>query len=113
MGHQGIAKGYQMILKRFEVPGMKKNCGKWVTDSGQQVKDPMILKFLLQSIESSEPNEVWQIDHQKICMRDSGYNQVLVIIDHFTNFAEVVPCIKASAEETYDHLIKRWRARHG
>ena len=56
---------------------MKKACEKWVTAclSCQQVKDPRKLGFLLQSIESSEINEVVQIDHQKICMTDSGYNQ--------------------------------------
>ena len=61
--------------------------------------------FPLQSIQSSEFNEVVQIDDQKICMTDSGYNQVLVMIDHFTKYVEVVPCIAASAEETCDHLI--------
>ena len=80
MGHQGIDKVYQRILKRFEWPGMKKACEKWVTAclSCQQVKDQWKLRFPLQSIESSEFNEVVQIDHQKICMTDSGYNQVLV-----------------------------------
>ena len=115
MGHQGIDKVYQRILKRFEWPGMKKACEKWVTAclSCQQVKDPRKLRFLLQSIESSEFNEVVQIDHQKICMTGSGYNQVLVMIDHFTKYAEAVPCITASAEETCDHLVDTWIARHG
>ena len=101
-GHQGIDKVYQRILKRFEWPGMKKACERWVTASlsCQQVKDPRKLRFPLQSIESSEFNEVVQIDHQKICMTDSGYNQVLVMIDHFTKYAEAVPCITPSAEET-------------
>ena len=115
MGHQGIDKVYQRILKCFEWPGMKKACEKWVTAclSCQQVKDPRKLRFPLQSIESSEFNEVVQIDHQKICMTDSGYHQVLVMIDHFTKYAEAVPCITASAEETCDHLINTWIARHG
>ena len=92
MGHQGIDKVYQRILKRFEWPGMKKACEKWVTAclSCQQVKDPRKLRFPLQSIESSEFNEVVQIDHQKICMTDNGYNQVLVMIDHFTKYAEAM-----------------------
>ena len=30
MGHQGIDKVYQRILKHFEWPGMKKACEKWV-----------------------------------------------------------------------------------
>ena len=115
MGHQGIDKVYQRILKSFEWHGMKKACEKWVTAclSCQQVKDPRKLRFPLQSIESSEFNKVVQIDHQKICMTDSGYNQVLVMIDHFTKYAEAVPCITAPAEETCDHLIKTWIARHG
>ena len=107
MGHQGIDRGYQRILKRFEWPGMKKACEKWVTAclSCQQIKDPRKLRFPLQSIESSELNEVVQIDHQKICMKGSGYNQVLVMIDHFTKYAEAVPCITASAEETCDQHV--------
>ena len=35
------------------------------------------------------------------------------MIDHFTKYAEAVPCITVSAEETCDHLIKTWIARHG
>ena len=62
-------------------------------------------KVPLQSIESSGFNEVVQIDHQKICMTATGYNQVLVMIDHFTKYAEAAPCMTASAEETCDHLI--------
>ena len=67
-GHQGIDKVYQRVLKRFEWPGMKKACEKWVTAflSYQQVKDPRKLRLPLKSIESSEFNEVVQIDHQKI-----------------------------------------------
>ena len=78
-----------------------------------QVKDPRKMKFPLKSVESSEFNEVVQIDHQKICMTESGYNQILVIIDHFTKLAEAVPCQTASAEETCDHLITHWISRYG
>ena len=44
-------------------------------------------------------DEVVQIDHQKICMTATGYNQVLVVIDHFTKYAEAAPCMTASPEE--------------
>ena len=103
----------QRIWKRFEWPGMKKACEKWVTAclSCQQVKDPR------KPMESFEFNEVVQIDHQKICMTDSGCNQVLVMIDYLTDRSmqrkrlPVVPCITASAEETYDHLTKTWMTK--
>ena len=86
---------------------MKKACEKWVTAclSCQQVKDPRKLQFPLQSIQSSEFNEVVQIDHQKIFMTDSGDNKVLVMIDHFTKNAEALYCITDSAEEACGHLI--------
>ena len=41
------------------------------------------------------------------------YKYVLVMIDHFTKNAEAAPCMTASAEETCDHLINVWIARHG
>ena len=33
MCHKGIDKVYQMILKRFEWPGMKTACEKWIASS--------------------------------------------------------------------------------
>ena len=94
---------------------MRKASERWVNAclSCLQVKDPRKMKFPHKSVESSQFNEVVQIDHQKICMTDSGYNQILVIIDHFTKLAEAEPCQTASAEETYDHLITHWISRFG
>ena len=115
MGHQGIDKVQQRILHRFDWPGLRKACERWVNAclACLQVKDPRKMKFPLKSVESSELNEVVQINHQKICMTESGYNQILVIIDHFTKLAEAVPCQTASAEETCDHLITHWISRYG
>ena len=115
MGHQGIDKVQQRLLHRFDWPGLRKACERWVNASLTclQVKDPRKMKFPLKSVESSKFNEVVQIDHQKICMTESGYNQILVIIDHFTTLAEAAPCQTASAEETCDHLITHWISRYG
>ena len=116
MGHKGVDKVYNRIEKRFERPGLKKACEKWISAclSCQQAKDPRKLRFPLQSIESSGFNEVVQINnHRNICMTTTGYNQVLVMIDHFTKYAEAAPCLTASAEETCNHLINVWIARHG
>ena len=118
MGHQGIDKVQQRILHRFDWPGLRKACERWVNAclaclACLQVKDPRKMKFSLKSVESSEFKEVVQIDQQKICMTESGYNQILVIIDHFTKLAEAVQCQTASAEETCDHLITHWISRYG
>ena len=115
MGHQGIDKVQQRILHRFDWPGLRKACERWLNTclACLQVEDPRKMKFPLKPVESSEINEVVQIDHQKICMTESGFNQILVIIDHFKKLAEAVPCQTASAEETCDHLITHWISRYG
>ena len=114
MGHQGKDKVQQSILYRFDWPGLRKACERWVNASLSclQLKDPRKLKLPLKSMESLEFIEVVQRDRQKICMTDSGYNQILVIIDHFTKLAEAAPCQTASAEETCDHLITHWISRY-
>ena len=115
IGNQGIDKVQERALHRFDWPGLRKACERWVNAclSCLQVKDPRKKKFSLKSVGSSEFNEVVQIDHQKICMTDLGYNQILVIIGHFTKLAEAVPCHTASAEETCDHLITHRISRYG
>ena len=115
LGHQGIDTVQQRILHRFDCPGLRKACERWVNAclACLQLKDPRKMKFPLKSIESSEFIEVVQIDHQKICMAESGYNRILVIIDDFTKLAEAVPCQTTSAEETCDHLITHWISRYG
>ena len=115
MGHQRIDKVQQKILHRFDWPGLRKACERWVKAclACLQVKDPRKMKFPLKSVESSEFNEFVQNDHQEICVRESGYNQKLVIIDHVTKLAEAVPCQTASAEKTCDHLITHWISQYG
>ena len=115
MRNHGIDKEQQRILRRFDWPGMRKACESWVNAflSCVQVKDPKKRKFPLKTVESSKFKEVVQLDHQKICMTESGYNQILVIIDHFRKLAEAVPRQTASAEETCDHLITHWISRYG
>ena len=84
-----------------------------VVSTGEGPQETRKLRFPLQSIESTGFNEVVEIDHQKICLTATRYNQVLVMIDHFTKYAQAAPCITASADETCDHLINVWTAMHG
>ena len=113
MRHQGIDKVQQRILHRFDWPGLRKACERWVNAclACLQGKDSRKMNFPLKSVESSEFNEVVQIDHQKICMSESGHNQILVIIDHFTSWRKRCPV--SSAEETCDHLITHWISPYG
>ena len=63
-----------------------------------------------QIVESSEINELVQINHQKICPTESRFYKILVIINHFTKLAEALPCQTVSAEE---FAITHWISRYG
>ena len=92
MGHQGTDKVQQRILHRFGWPGIRKACERWMNAclSCLQKKNLRKMKFPLKSVKSSEFKQAVQKDHQKICMTDSGYNQILVTIGHFTKLEEAV-----------------------
>ena len=98
-------KMQQRKLRRLNCPGMRKACQILINAclSCLQVKDPSKMKFPLKLLESSELNEVVQIDHQKICMTDTGYNQILVIIDYppCDRVVPFVPCRTGSRFYSY------------
>ena len=67
MGHQGMDKVQQRILHRFDWPGLRKACERWVNAclSCLQVKDTRKMKLPLKSAESSEfkVRNVRSLDH--------------------------------------------------
>ena len=118
MGHQGINKVVSRIQTRHDWVGLQEAASKWVNCCPicQQQKNPVgRLRFELQNIVSSEPNELIQFDHVNVCQSGQGNKKILVIIDHFTKYAEAVPCTKddLSAERTVQILLDKWFARHG
>ena len=118
VGHQGIAKVLARIEDRHTWPGIGRSVGQYFSQNltCQQVRDkPDDVRFHLKDIQSGYFNELVQYDHLKICPSDSYNTGILVIIDHFSKFAETVPC----SHEDYDAvttsrvLLQKWFARHG
>ena len=115
MGHQGTDKVQQKVLNRYDWPGIGEACERCVNAYLQclQVKSPRKMNFTLKLAESSESNDVVQIDHLKICLMELGNNKILAIIYHFTKLAETVPCrmswFKEEAEELrLDQESEEW-----
>ena len=117
-GHQGVGKVLTRIQERHTWPGIKrdvvnhiKHCLTW-----QQTKHPAGNPcYPLPSINSSNFNDLVQFDHLKLCKTTSGNNGLLVIIDHFTKFAEAIPCAhdEYDAQTTAKIILNKWFARHG
>ena len=100
-GHQGVGKVLARIQEQHTWPGIKRDVVNHIKQclTCQQAKHPAGNPcYPLQSINSSNFNDLVQFDHLKLCKTDSGNTGLLVIIDHFTKFAEAVPC----AHDEYD-----------
>ena len=118
MGHQGISKVVARIQERYTWPGIRRCVGRYVGQclTCQQVRDkPGDVRFQLKNIQSGYFYELVQCDHLKNCPSDNNNTGILVIVDHFSKFAETVPC----SHHNYDAvttswlLLQKWFARHG
>ena len=117
-GHQGVGRVLARIQERHTWPGIKRDVVNHIKHclTCQQTKHPAGNPcYPLQSINSSNFNDLVQFDHLKLCKTTSGNNGLLVIIDHFTKFAEAIPCAhdEYDAQTTAKIILNKWFARHG
>ena len=118
MGHQGISKVVARIQERHTLPGIRRSVGRYVGQclTCQRIRDePGDVQFQLKNIQSGYFNELVHYDHLKICPSDNNNTGILVIIDHFSKFAEAIPCSHHDydAVTTSRLLLQKWFARHG
>ena len=117
-GHQGVGKVLARIQERHTWPGIKRDVVNHIKQclTCQQAKHPTgNTCHPLHGINSSSFNDLVQFDHLKLCKTESGNTGPLVIIDHFTKFAEAVPCAhdEYDAQITAKIILNKWFARHG
>ena len=101
--HVGETKTASSVLERFDWPGLRKDVAKYINScltcqSSKPSKQSM--KFPLKPLQSGAPNELVQIDHLKLSKTRQGNVGVLMMIDHFTKFAQALPYQACDAKET-------------
>ena len=116
--HQGVGKVLARIQERHTWPGIKRDVVNHIKHclTCQQTKHPAGNPcYPLQSINSNNFSDLVQFDHLKLCKTTSGNIGLLVIIDHFTKFAEAIPCAhdEYDAQTTAKIILNKWFARHG
>ena len=106
------------VQERHTWPGIKRDIVNHIKHclTCQQTKHPAGNPcYPLQNINSSNFNDLVQFDHLKLCKTESGNTGLLVIIDHFTKFAEAIPCAhdEYDAQTTAKIILNKWFAMHG
>ena len=93
VGHLGRDRTLELLQERFYWPGMSKSVREYVTvcDRCVRRKTTIHQRAPLVSIQTTYPLELVSMDY--LCLETSkgGYENVLVVVDHFTRFAQAYP----------------------
>ena len=92
VGHQGIGRTLSPLRERFYWPGMHKETNLYVSKCQNCLKKKAIPEVApLQPIIASQPIEFVYMDFLSIEHSKGNIENVLVITDHFTRYAQAYP----------------------
>ena len=108
MGHQSHDKTLSLVKDRLVWYGMTRDVESWITNCNRCIrrKKPPNEKAALINIESSQPLELICIDYLSLERSKGGYENSLVITDHFTRYAIAIPTRKQTAKTTGRSLLQ-------
>ena len=114
VGHLGRDKTLNLLKERFYWPGMSKavgfhiaNCSKCLKRKGKTSKAQMV------PIHVSKPLELVHLDYLQLEPSKGNIENVLVITDHFTRFAQAYPSKSQTAHATAKLLWDNFIVHYG
>ena len=117
--HTGAYKTLQRIRQSFYWKTMRRDVNRWVAGcllcACRKSSPKSSSKHgLLQNIITGQPWQTVSIDILgPLPKTDEGYTNIIVMVDHFTNWVEMIPLKNIKSETVVNSVFDNWIARYG
>ncbi len=114
-GHQGRDRTVSLVRARFFWPGLADDVDRYVKNclNCQKRKSKVSRKTELVSIQTSQPMELVCLDYLTLEESKGGFENILVITDHFTRYAAAIPTRNQTAKTTAKVLFDNYLVHYG